>query len=106
MKPTTSASTFSALLIGALLGTGAMAESAPPPKTEKAQPSAIPDPARPSSSNRWNSLQRMTAYRCLAEAIGTASDPNTGAPVRASVDPETGEPLCRPEQPNTARPPR
>jgi len=64
-------------------------------------PSADSAP-RPTSSNRWESLPRMTAYRCLAEALGTASDPATGAPVRAMVDPQTGKPLCRPDQPNRA----
>ena len=59
------------------------------------------------SSNPWDSLPQMSVDRCLAEAIGTASDPNTGAPRRASVDPETGKPLCPPTQPsNVEQPPR
>jgi len=33
---------------------------------------------------------------CLAEDIGTATDPNTGAPVSRLVDPQTGKPLCPP----------
>lgn len=51
------------------------------------------------SSNPLESLPAMSADRCAAEAIGTASDPNTGAPVAASIDPETGKPLCPSEQP-------
>ena len=105
MKPTASLD-LSALFIGIfLLGTDALARMAQPQETEKARPSAISDPARPTSSNRWESLPRMTAYRCLAEAIGTASDPNTGAPIRASVDPQTGKPICRPEQPSNQKEP-
>jgi len=101
MKPAPSTFAVRALLTGSLFfGTGAVAQSAQPPKTEKAQPSALSTPPRPTSSNRWDSLPRMTAYRCLAEALGTASDPQTGAPLRRSVDPETGKPLCPPIQPS------
>jgi hypothetical protein len=46
------------------------------------------------SSNPRTSLPQMSANRCLAEAIGTATDPKTGAPIAASVDPTTGKPLC------------
>jgi hypothetical protein len=46
------------------------------------------------SSNPWESLPAMSADRCLAEAIGTASDPRTGVPIRSSLDPQTGRPLC------------
>ena len=42
-------------------------------------------------------LPAMSADRCVAEAIGTASDANTGAPVSATVDPQTGKPVCPPE---------
>ncbi len=49
-------------------------------------------------------LPAMSADRCVAEAIGTATDPDTGTPVNAAVDPQTGKPLCPPEQPNTAKP--
>jgi hypothetical protein len=49
-------------------------------------------------------LPAISADRCVAEAIGTATDPNTGAPVGAAVDPQTGKPLCPSEQPNTTEP--
>jgi hypothetical protein len=49
----------------------------------------------------------MSADHCLAEALGTASDPATGAPVRASADPQTGKPLCPSAQPNSGpKPPQ
>lgn len=72
------------------------------------QPSAVSDTAPgPTSSNPMESLPAMSADRCAAEAIGTASDPKTGAPVRVSVDPQTGKPLCPTIQPKTeAKPPR
>ena len=104
MKPAPSAFTLSALLSGSLLlGTEALAQSAQAPEPKQAQPSAVSDLPRPSSSNRWDSLPRMTAYRCLAEDLGTASDPQTGAPLRRSVDPQTGKPLCTPAQSETAQ---
>jgi hypothetical protein len=107
MKPTSSALAVSALLTGSLfLRANALAQEAQAPKTETAQPAAVSDPSRPTSSNRWESLPRMTAYRCLAEALGTASDPQTGAPLRRSVDPETGKALCPPTQPSTGEPKR
>jgi hypothetical protein len=71
------------------------------------QPSAVPSPTpQPTSSNPWETLPAMSADRCLAEAIGTASDPKTGAPARASVDPQTGKPLCPTTQPTTDTRPR
>ena len=57
-------------------------------------------------SNPWESLPRITPYHCLAEAIGTAADPNTGAPVRASIDPQTGKPICPPQQPTAEAKPK
>ena len=54
------------------------------------------------SSNAWDSLPQMSVYRCLAEAIGTASDPMTGAPVGASTDPQSGRLLCPNSQPEVA----
>jgi hypothetical protein len=56
------------------------------------------------SSTRWDSLPQISADRCLAESIGTATDPKTGKPSRA-VDPDTGRPLCPPE-PNADPAPR
>jgi hypothetical protein len=94
---------------GALLISGSVMAQAVQPSTDgTAQPSTGPaGDARPPSSNPWDSLPQMTAYRCLAEAVGTASDPKTGAPVRASINPETGKPLCPPAQPTTeTTPPR
>jgi hypothetical protein len=97
----------------------AMAQPTQPPTSEKpsphpssgreAQPSTtVPGggTARPTTSNRWESLPAMSAHRCVAEAIGTAANPETGAPVRATVDPQTGKPVCPPEQANTTKPPR
>jgi hypothetical protein len=107
MKPTPSAFFATALLTGGLFfSTDAFAQSIQPPNAEKVQPVAVSDPSRPTSSNRWESLPRMTAYRCLAEALGTASDPQTGAPLQRSVDPETGKALCPPTQPSTGKPQR
>jgi hypothetical protein len=106
----TTASVFAkAVIVGtALLVTdAAMAQPTQRPAGAAAQPSTVPSgPTQPTSSNRWQSLPKMSADRCLAEAIGTAADPKTGAPVRASVDPETGKPLCPPEQPSTDTKPR
>ena len=96
MKPT-------AFALAGMLCSAACAQSTQVPASSEApaaqrpnEPSAAP---QPTSSNRWESLPRMSADRCVAEAIGTATDPNTGAPVSASVDPETGKPLCPPEEP-------
>ena len=91
--------------------TGAVAISQPaqsPPTGAVPQQSPVPGTApRPTSSNPWETLPKMSVNRCIAEAIGTASDPNTGAPVRASVDPQTGKPLCPTTQPKTEpNPPR
>lgn len=52
----------------------------------------------PTSSNPRTSLPAMSADRCVAEAIGTATDPKTGAPASSAVDPQTGKPLCPTEQ--------
>ena len=79
-----------------------MAQPTQPPAAPEAQPPTVAvGPPQPTSSNRWQSLPKMSADRCVAEAIGTAADPKTGAPVRTSVDPETGRPLCPPEPPTT-----
>jgi hypothetical protein len=94
------------------LGTAGCAQSAQapaisstPPLSSEGQPSADPRGApNPTSSNPRGSLPAMSADRCAAEAIGTATDPNTGAPVTAAVDPQTGKPLCPPEPPNTTEP--
>src|SRR4029450_4314030 len=96
--------TGSALLVAA----SALAQQAQPPSPtgSTGQPSTVRG-AVP-SSNPWDSLPAMSPYRCLAEFVGTATDPNTGAPVRASVNPETGRPLCSPSSRPTERttPPR
>ena len=88
-----------------LITDAATAQAAQPPAGAEARPPTVPDAAtRPISSNRWESLPKMSADRCLAEAIGTAADPRTGASVRASVDPETGKPLCPPEKTTDTKP--
>jgi hypothetical protein len=94
----------SALLVCA----SAVAQTVQPPAGAPAQASEVSSTTpRVPSSNRWESLPQVSADRCLAEAIGTASDPKTGAPVRASVDPQTGKPLCPTPQPATdTKPPR
>jgi hypothetical protein len=96
--------------LAVILGSAACAQStqdsassaAPHVSGEVTQPpsqtSAAPEPT---SSNPLESLPAMSADRCVAEAIGTATDPKTGAPVNATVDPQTGKPVCPPEQPNT-----
>jgi len=107
MKPAPSAFAVSAFVTGSLfLSADALAQSAQSPRIEKATPSAVPAAPSPTSSNPWESLPRMTAYRCLAEALGTASDPQTGAPLRRSVDPETGKPICPPVEPSIDKPTR
>lgn len=73
------------------LGDGSQAATDGKPLTSTSSP-------EPPSSNPWTSLPAMPADRCLAEAIGTASDPKTGAPVSSAVDPQTGKPLCPTEQ--------
>jgi hypothetical protein len=94
----------SALLVCA----NAVAQTVQPPAGPPPQASEVSGttPRAPSSNPRI-SLPQMSADRCLAETVGTASDPKTGAPVRASIDPETGKPLCPAPQPSTdAEPPR
>ena len=76
-----------------LINSAAWGQPAQPPAGSRAGP-------QPTSSNPWESLPAMSADRCTAEALGTASDPKTGAPVRASVDPQTGKPLCPTVQSN------
>ena len=68
------------------------------PAEAMAQPSVTPPeaPNQP-SSNPWVSVPPVSADACLAEDIGTASDPNTGAPVSRYSDPQTGKPLCQPD---------
>ena len=88
---------------GGLLASAAAVAQPAPPAGSRAESYAVLDATpRPTSSNPWDSLPAMSAHRCLAEAIGTASDPNTGAPVRASVNPETGKPLCQSVEAMTA----
>jgi hypothetical protein len=109
MKTTASFFAMKAVVVGtALLVTdAAMAQPAQPPAGAEVQPLPVAGgPAEPTSSNRWQSLPKMSADRCVAEAIGTAADPKTGAPARASIDPETGKPLCPPEQPTDGTKPR
>ena len=101
---TTKASFFAmkAVMVGAasVITDAAVAQLTQPPAGAEAQaPTVAGEPTQPTSSNRWQSLPKMSADRCVAEAIGTAADPKTGAPVRATVNPETGKPLCPPEEP-------
>ena len=91
---------FSALLVS---GTAAVGQSKPRSAPAAVQPATRG--AQPTSSNPWESLPSMSTYHCLAEALGTASDPKTGAPVRAAVDPSTGKPVCPPKT-QTAEEPR
>ena len=107
MKTTASCFALKAVIAGSalLITDAALAQAAQPPAAAEARPSTVPDAVtRPTSSNRWESLLKMSADRCLAEAIGTAADPKTGAPVRASNDPETGKPLCPPENTTDTKP--
>jgi len=77
------------------------------PAGPTAQPSTEPGATpRATTSNRWESLPVMSSDRCLAELVGTASDPKTGAPVRASVNPETGKPICTHARPPEGKPNR
>src|SRR5678816_310162 len=111
MKTATSALAFKVVVSGSsLLITAAAAAQAVPPASQggTSQPSTVQSPAPSTpSSNPWDSLPEMSADRCIAEAVGTASDPKTGAPVRASVDPQTGKPVCPPSEPSdSTKPPR
>ena len=102
----------SVFVLAVILGSAACAQStqvpassAPDVSSEVAQPPAQTSTApEPTSSNPLESLLAMSADRCVAEAIGTATNPKTGAPVSATVDPQTGKPVCPPEQPNTTTP--
>jgi hypothetical protein len=83
-----------------ILGSVACTQSpqAPPGSATPALSSdAAPDPT---SSNPRSSLPAMSADRCKAEALGTATDPETGVPAGAGVDPQTGKPICPPARPN------
>jgi hypothetical protein len=116
MKATTSTLIVKAVMVGSvlLMTDPAMAQPAQPSTASKVQPAQPPagaeaQPAtglgggpRVTSSNRWETLPERSVDRCLAEAIGTATDPKTGAPARANVDPQTGKPLC-PTPESTAR---
>lgn len=109
MKTTASALAMTLAFTGALLISGsAAAQEVPPPPNSTAQPPAGPSDTQDApSSNRWESLPQMSADRCLAAAVGTATDPKTGAPARTAVDPKTGQPLCPPVKPDTdTKPPR
>jgi hypothetical protein len=111
MKTTTSvfarkaAISASAFLITA--AAGAQTRPVPAPIGGLALPSAVYSGALQTTSNPWGSLPTMSVDHCLAEALGTVSDPATGAPVHASADPQTGRPLCPSAQPNSRpQPPR
>ena len=96
--------------LAVILGSAACAQSTQVPASSAAPSEGTQPPAQtsaapePTSSNPLESLPAMSADRCVAEAIGTATDPKTGAPVNAAVDPQTGKPVCPPEQPNTTTP--
>lgn len=79
-----------------LMSTGAVAQTTQPVQSKGATtlPPAVPDKAPEPT------LPAVSVDRCTAQAIGTASDPKTGAPVTTSVDPQTGKPLC-PSTPQT-----
>jgi len=81
--------------------TAAAAQITQRPGDKTSQSSASIAPQSTTSSNAWDTLPEMSADRCLAEAIGTGSNPKTGAPEAASVDPKTGKRLCPPGQLNT-----
>ena len=93
-------SNSSLLAIGAVLGLSAgtncqaLAQPVQPATGGANYGQVAPNPGPATSSNPWETLPRMSVDRCLAEALGTASDPRTGAPARSSVDPETGKPVC------------
>lgn len=103
MKPTASAFAVAAFLTaGCLIGGHASAQSGQASNVEKLSTPVVSETSVPTSSNRWDSLPSMTAHRCLAEAIGTASDPRTGEPAGTSLDPQTGKPICPTSQSSTA----
>ena len=99
METTTSALSLKAAVVGGtlLIASAGVAQVQPPAQGGTARHSTVPSLApQPTSSTPWDSLPEMSPNRCLAEAIGTAADPKTGAPSRASVDPQTGKPICPP----------
>lgn len=103
-KSWTYASKASAIASALLMNTAAVAQTTQPaqPKGETALPPAVPDKAPKPT------LPAVSVDRCMAQAVGTASDPKTGAPVTASLDPQTGKPLCPsiPPTPQTMSEPR
>ena len=92
----------------ALMGTALLITACDSTDPAHAPSSALTASAAPqqTSSNPLQSLPAMSADRCVAEAIGTATDPKTGAPVSATIDPQTGKPVCPPEQPIATKPKR
>ena len=95
----------SVFVLAVILGSAACAQStqvpassaAPDVSSGVAQPPAQTSAApEPTSSNPLESLPAMSADRCVAEAIGTATDPKTGAPVSATVDPRRASLSARP----------
>ena len=61
-----------------------------------------PQPA----SNPWVVVPEVPADRCVAEAVGTAENPKTGALERVVIDPETGKRVCPAAPPKSPKPPR
>ena len=95
-----SASVFTLPVIAAsgVLLTSACTQSVAPGASAAAYPQAINSEATDTpSSNPSGSLPQMSPDRCVAEAIGTATNPDTGAPEPVKVDPQTGKPVCPPD---------
>ena len=105
MKTTLWASASRAVIAagGLLIATAAVAQSVPPaaPKAKIPPPPGVPDQAPKPT------LPAVSVDRCMAQALGTATHPKTGAPMTASIDPQTGKPLCPSIPPKgNAQPPR
>jgi|ERR671912_478295 hypothetical protein len=108
MKTTTFGLAIIMLSAGCAQSPPAPVESVAPAASDEAgrQSGAPTDAPDPTSSNPRSSLPAISADRCVAEAIGTATDPKTGAPVNRAVDPQTGKPLCPTEQQSANPKPR
>lgn len=88
-----------------LVASRAVAQPVEPPASAISQP-ATGQASPQSASNPWVQVPAASSDRCLAEAIGTASDPKTGRPNDgAKVDPKTGKPVC-PPSPKSPEPER
>ena len=89
MKTTSPGFALNAAITGGALLITACAASQSKQPSPAAQGTAASS-AVPGTSQQ---LPAVSADRCVAESVGTATDPSTGAPMSAAIDPQTGKPL-------------